>query len=108
MGGKIEGERGEEHGRRERGLKRGFKSLKFYSAFSFIRTMLYIDLLDWSYITDLFLLYRVFSKNVFLFLIRSNNPCLATYIAARDLQSSQRNVRVQSLLLAGHFLNNDQ
>ena len=69
MGGKIEGERGggereEEHGRRERGMRRGFKSLKFYSAFSFIRTILYIDLLDWSYITDLFLLYRVLSKNV--------------------------------------------
>ena len=30
------------------------------------------------------------------------NPSLA-YIAVRDLQSSQRNVSVQSLLLAGHF-----
>ena len=30
------------------------------------------------------------------------NPSLA-YIAVRDLQSSQRNVSVQSLLLAGNF-----
>ena len=33
------------------------------------------------------------------------NPSLA-YIAVRDLQSSQRSVSVQSLLLAGNFLNN--
>ena len=63
-GGEGGEERKDEYGRRERGMRRGFKSLKFYSAFSFIRTILYIDLLDWSYITDLFLLYRVFSKNV--------------------------------------------
>ena len=33
------------------------------------------------------------------------NPSLA-YIAVRDFQSSQRNASVQSLLLAGNFLNN--
>ena len=33
------------------------------------------------------------------------NPSLA-YIAVRDLQSSQRNASVQSLLLAGNFLYN--
>ena len=33
------------------------------------------------------------------------NPSLA-YIAVRDLQSSQRNASVQSLLLAGDFLYN--
>ena len=33
------------------------------------------------------------------------NPFLA-YLAVRDLQSSQRNASVQSLLLAGIFLNN--
>ena len=35
------------------------------------------------------------------------NPFLA-YIAVRDLQSSQRNASVQSLLLAGNFLYNQQ
>ena len=44
--------------------------------------------------------YRVFRKNVF-FTIHCN-PSIAN-IAVRDLQSSQRNARVQSLLLAGNF-----
>ena len=35
------------------------------------------------------------------------NPSLA-YIAVRDLQSSQRNASVQSLLLAGNFLYNQK
>ena len=42
-------------------------------------------------------------KNVF-FTIHCN-PSLA-YVAVRDLQSSQRNTSVQSLLLAGNFLHN--
>ena len=41
-------------------------------------------------------------KLCFFFTIHCN-PSLA-YIAVRDLQSSQRNASVRSLLLAGHFL----
>ena len=41
-------------------------------------------------------------KNCVFFTIRCN-PSLA-YIAVRDLQSSQRDASVQSLLLAGNFL----
>ena len=41
-------------------------------------------------------------KNVFFFTIH----CNAAYIVARDLQSSQQNASVQSLLLAGNFLYN--
>ena len=40
-------------------------------------------------------------KIVFFFTIH-RNPSIA-YIAVRDLQSSQRNASVQSLLLAGNF-----
>merc|ERR1712049_5940 len=43
----------------------------------------------------------VHEKIVFFFTIHSN-PSLA-YIAVRELQSSQRNASVQSLLLAGSF-----
>ena len=42
-----------------------------------------------------------------VFFLTHCNPSLAN-IAARDLQSSQRNASVQSLLLAGNFLNNQQ
>ena len=48
--------------------------------------------------------YRVFRKNSFFFTIHCN-PSLA-FIAVRDLQSSQRNASVQSLLLAANFLYN--
>ena len=44
-------------------------------------------------------IYRVFRKNCVFFTIHCN-PSLA-YIAVRDLQSSQRNVSVQSLILVG-------
>ena len=59
--------------------------------------------------TQLFLVfcvfkYRVFRKNCVFFTIQCN-PSLA-YIAVRELQSSQRNASVQSLLLAGNFLYN--
>ena len=46
----------------------------------------------------------VFRKNCVFFTIHCN-PSLA-YIAVRDLQSTQRNAGVQSLLLAGIFLYN--
>ena len=41
-------------------------------------------------------------KIVFFFSIHCNHSL--AYIAVRDLQSSQRNASVQSLLLAGNFL----
>ena len=37
---------------------------------------------------------------------RSLQPLPRLHIVVRDLQSSQRNASVQSLLLAGYFLNN--
>ena len=49
-------------------------------------------------------MYRVFRKN-YVFFHNSLQPSLA-YIAVRDLQSSQRNASVESLLLAGNFLYN--
>ena len=48
--------------------------------------------------------YKVFKKNCVFFTTHCN-PSLAD-IAVRDLQSSQRNPSVQSLLLAGNFLYN--
>ena len=48
--------------------------------------------------------YRVFRKNCVFFTIYCN-PSLA-YIAVRDLQSSQRNASVLSLLLAVNILYN--
>ena len=48
-------------------------------------------------------MYRVFRKNCVFHCI----PSLAN-IALRDLQSSQRNASVQSLLLAGNFYNQQQ
>ena len=48
-------------------------------------------------------MYRVFRKNCGFITIHCK-PSLA-YIAVRDLQSSQRNTSVKSLLLARHFLN---
>ena len=51
--------------------------------------------------------YRVFRKNCVFHNSLQPLPSLA-YIAVRDLQSSQRNASVQSLLLAGNFLYNQQ
>ena len=50
------------------------------------------------------IMYRVFRKKG-VFFTNHCNPSLA-YIAVRDLQSSQRNASVQSLLFAGNFLYN--
>ena len=50
--------------------------------------------------------YRMFRENCVFFTIHCN-PSLA-YIAVGDLQSSQRNASVQSLLLAGNFYNQKQ
>ena len=50
--------------------------------------------------------YRVFRKNCVFFTIHCN-PQLA-FITVREFQSSQRNASVQSLLLAGNFLYNQQ
>ena len=44
----------------------------------------------------------MFRKNCVFFTIHCSNPTLA-YIVVRDLQSSQRNVSVQTLLLAGNY-----
>ena len=46
-------------------------------------------------------MYRVFRKNCVFFTIHCNTSL--AYIAARDLQNSQRNASVKSLLLAGSF-----
>ena len=46
-------------------------------------------------------MYRVLRKNCVFFTIYCNHSL--AYAAVRDLQSSQRNASVQSLLLAGNF-----
>ena len=45
-------------------------------------------------------------KNVFSLTIHCNP--MSCHVAARDLQSSQHNESVQSLVWAGHFLYNQQ
>ena len=53
---------------------------------------------------NLALRYRVFRKYCVFFIIHCNTSL--AFIAVRDLQSSQRNAGVQSLLLACDFLYN--